>query len=249
MDWRNSKQLRREAFPMLRRAAASLNFKVFTTSTQLAFSKLVRFVALGGMVPLLLWGAAPMPRTVMFLGDSITAGYGLESFQAYPALIQQRIDAQAWEFKIVNAGQSGDTSAGGLSRLDWLLRSRIDVLVLELGANDGLRGLPVEVTRKNLEAIIRRTKARYPNVKVIIAGMKLPPSMGRDYVRQFETMFSSLAKENDAVLIPFILEGVGGLRELNLADGIHPTAKGHEIVAANVWRVLEPILRGMNSNR
>jgi acyl-CoA thioesterase-1 len=234
---------------MAQRAAALLNFSFFSSSTQLAYIKLIRLVASGAIVPLLLAGAPPNPRVVMFLGDSITAGYGLESFQAYPALIQQRINAQRWDFRVVNAGQSGDTSAGGLSRLDWLLRSRIDVLVLELGANDGLRGLPVEVTRKNLEAIIRRTKARYPDIKLIIAGMKLPPSMGREYVRQFESMFSSLAKENDARFIPFILEGVGGLRELNLADGIHPTAKGHEIVAANVWSVLEPVLRGMNSNR
>jgi acyl-CoA thioesterase-1 len=181
----------------------------------------------------------------MFLGDSITAGLGLESSQAYPALIQQRINAKGWNFKVINAGQSGDTSAGGLGRLDWLLRSRIDVLVLELGGNDGLRGLPVEVTRRNLQTIIRRSKERYPDLKIVIAGMKIPPNMGSEYAQRFEEMFASLAKENGTAFIPFILEGVGGLRELNLPDGIHPTAQGHEIVAENVWKVLEPVLRSL----
>jgi acyl-CoA thioesterase-1 len=186
--------------------------------------------------------AAPTPQIILFLGDSITAGFGLNPAQAFPALIQQKIDARRWSFQVVNAGQSGDTSAGGLGRLDWLLKNRIDVLVLELGANDGLRGLPVETTRKNLQAIIERTKHKYPEVKVILAGMKVPSNMGGDYGRKFEAVFADLAKKNNAPLIPFILEGVGGVRELNLADGIHPTAKGQEMVAANVWRVLEPVL-------
>ncbi|HEX9273230.1 MAG TPA: arylesterase [Candidatus Binatia bacterium] len=189
--------------------------------------------------------AAPAPRVIVFLGDSITAGYGLDPEQAFPALIQEKIDVKNWDFKVVNAGQSGDTSAGGLNRLDWLLKNRVDILILELGANDGLRGLPAETTRKNLQAIIDRTKAKYPEVKVIVAGMKVPPNMGGDYGRKFEAVFADLAKKNKAVLIPFVLEGVGGSRELNLADGIHPTAKGHEIVAANVWKVLEPILRSL----
>jgi acyl-CoA thioesterase I len=231
---------------MIRRIATSINFSLFTGSTQLTCSKALRLVTLG-LFALLICGAAT-PRTVLFLGNSVTAGYGLDPSQAYPALIQQRINAKGWNFKVINAGQSGDTSAGGLSRLDWLLRNKIDVLVLELGANDGLRGLPVEVTKKNLAAIIRRAKESYPNVRVIIAGMKLPANMGNDYVRQFEAMFPSLAKENDAALIPFILDGVGGLRELNLADGIHPTAKGHEIIAANVWKVLEPLLRSFKTS-
>jgi acyl-CoA thioesterase-1 len=189
--------------------------------------------------------AAPAPRVILFLGDSITAGYGLDPEQAFPALIQEKIDAKSWKFKVVNAGQSGDTSAGGLNRLDWLLKNRIDILILELGANDGLRGLPAETTRKNLQAIIDRTKGKYPEAKVIVAGMKVPPNMGGDYGRKFEAVFVDLAKKNKAVLIPFVLEGVGGSRELNLADGIHPTAKGHEIVAANVWKVLEPVLRSL----
>ena len=189
--------------------------------------------------------AAPTPGIILFLGDSITAGYGLDLEQAFPALIQEKIDAKRWNFKVVNAGQSGDTSAGGLNRLEWLLKNRVDVLVLELGANDGLRGLPAETTRKNLQAIIDRTKGKYPEAKVIVVGMKVPPNMGGDYGRKFEAVFVDLAKKNKAALIPFVLEGVGGSRELNLADGIHPTAKGHEIVAANVWKVLEPVLRSL----
>jgi acyl-CoA thioesterase-1 len=189
--------------------------------------------------------AAPAPKIVLFLGNSITAGYGLDPSQAFPARMQEKIDAKGWNFKVVNAGQSGDTSAGGLSRLDWLLKNRFDVLVLELGANDGLRGVPSEVTKKNLQTIIDRTKEKYPKAKIVIAGMKVPPNMGRDYGRRFESIFPDLAKRNNASLIPFILEGIGGVRELNLPDGIHPTAKGHEIAAANVWKVLEPVLRSL----
>jgi acyl-CoA thioesterase-1 len=194
---------------------------------------------------LALIAASPAPKVILFLGDSITAGYGLETSQAFPALIEDKIEAKRWNFKVVNAGQSGDTSAGGLNRMDWLLRSRIDVLVLELGGNDGLRGLPAETTRKNLQAIIDQTKAKYPEAKIILAGMKVPPNMGRDYSRQFDAIFPDLARKNKAALIPFVLEGVGGVRQLNLPDGIHPTTKGHEIVAANTWKVLEPVLRAL----
>ena len=189
--------------------------------------------------------AAPQLKTIVFLGDSITAGYGLDPSQAYPALIQEKIDAMRWQFKVVNAGQSGDTSAGGLSRMDWLLRSPVDVLVLELGGNDGLRGLPVETTKKNLQAIVDRTRAKYPAAKIVLAGMIVPPNMGRDYGQKFEAIFRDIAKKNQAALIPFVLEGVGGVRDLNLSDGIHPSARGQEIVAANVWKVLEPILRSL----
>ena len=189
--------------------------------------------------------AAPAPRVILFLGDSITAGYGLDPDQAFPALIQGKIDAKVWNFKVVNAGQSGDTSAGGLNRLDWLLKNRVDILILELGANDGLRGLPPETTKSNLQAIIERTQAKYPEVKIIVAGIKVPPNMGGDYGRKFEAVFVDVAKKNKALLIPFVLEGVCGSRELNLPDGVHPTAKGHEIVAANVWKVLEPVLRSL----
>ncbi|MGH7767341.1 MAG: arylesterase, partial [Candidatus Binatia bacterium] len=146
---------------------------------------------------------------------------------------------------VINAGQSGDTSAGGLGRMDWLLRNRVDVLVLELGANDGLRGVPAEVTKKNLQAIIDRTKQKYPKAKIVVAGMKVPPNMGSDYARRFESIFPEVAKRNNAALVPFILENVGGVEKLNLPDGLHPTAKGHEIAAANVWKAVEPILRSL----
>jgi acyl-CoA thioesterase-1 len=223
------------------------NCKVFKLSKQLGVRKTAWCRALISLPLLGLCAAAPAPRTILFLGNSITAGYGLEPSQAFPALIQTRIDAKGWNFRVINAGQSGDTSAGGLTRLEWLLKNRVDVLVLELGGNDGLRGLPVEVTKKNLDAIIHRTKERYPNVKVIVAGMKLPPNMGSDYVRRFEALFPAVAKENGAVLIPFILEGVGGMRKLNLPDGIHPTAAGHEIIANNVWKYLEAVLRSLST--
>jgi acyl-CoA thioesterase-1 len=190
-------------------------------------------------------GAAPQGGVILFLGDSITAGHGLELTQAYPALIQEKIDAKGWRFRVVNAGQSGDTSAGALDRLDWLLKNKVEVLVLELGGNDGLRGLPVESTRKNLQALIDRTKAKYPSAHVVIAGMKVPPNMGRDYGAKFEAVFAELAKKNKAALIPFVLEGVGGVPALNLPDGIHPTAKGQEIVAVTVWKTLEPVLRSI----
>jgi acyl-CoA thioesterase-1 len=223
------------------------NFKIFAQRTQLTgkFTVLVLCLQLlrGSSM------AASMPGTILFLGDSITAGYGLDLNQAYPGLIQKKIEAKGWNFKVVNAGQSGDTSAGGLTRLDWLLKNRVDVLVLELGANDGLRGLSTEQMRKNLQAIIDRTKERYPEAKIVIAGMKVPPNMGGDYGRRFEAAFADLAKKNKAVFVPFILEGVGGMQELNLSDGIHPTAKGHEIVANNVWKVLEPVLRLLNGQR
>jgi len=199
------------------------------------------------LFPLLsiLGAATPQDGVILFLGDSITAGYGLELAQAFPALIQEKINANSWRFKVVNAGQSGDTSAGALDRLDWLLKNRVAVLVLELGGNDGLRGLPVEGTRKNLQSIIDRTRAKYPEAKIVIAGMKVPPNMGRQYGDKFAAVFSDLARNNKAPLIPFVLEGVGGVPALNLPDGIHPTAKGHEIVAANVWKILEPVLRSM----
>lgn len=224
----------------------SNNFRIFAGVTQL--SGLGRRIAHSALLLALLFaviGAAATERVILVLGDSITAGYGLDLAQAYPALLQQRIDSRGWRFKVVNAGQSGDTSAGGLSRLDWLLKNRVDVLVLELGANDGLRGLPPETMRKNLQAIVDRTKKKYPDARIVIAGMKVPPNMGRDYGDKFDAVYPALARANKAVLIPFVLEGVGGVRELNQADGMHPTAKGHEIVAGNVWKALEPVLRSL----
>jgi acyl-CoA thioesterase-1 len=204
-----------------------------------------RLLLLLSVMMVMIAAAAPQSRVVLFLGDSITAGYGLDVSQSYPALIQEKIDTKGWPFKAVNAGQSGDTSATGLERLDWLLRNKVDVLVLELGGNDGLRGLPVEGTRKNLQAIIDRTRAKYPAVQIVVAGMKVPPNMGSQYSQSFEAIYPELAKKNKAVLIPFILEGVGGVAALNFPDRIHPTAKGHEMIAETVWKALEPVLRSL----
>ena len=180
--------------------------------------------------------------TILFLGDSLTAGRGVEESQAFPALIQEKIREKNLPFEVVNAGLSGDTSAGGLSRLDWILQRPIDVLVLELGANDGLRGLPVAAMKRNLQSIIDRVKAKNPQVKIVIAGMEIPPNYGANYAADFRAAFPELAAKNHAALIPFLLEGVGGHLDLNQADHIHPTAAGHKIVAENVWRVLEPLL-------
>jgi acyl-CoA thioesterase I len=225
---------------------ALLKSRIFMTTTQLRhIAKQIGRSSRAFLLLIILSAAAPQPGVVLFLGDSITAGYGLELSQAFPGLIQEKIHAKGWNFKVVNAGQSGDTSAGALDRLDWLLKNRVDVLVLELGGNDGLRGLPVDSTRNNLQTIIDRTKAKYPEARIVIAGMKVPPNMGRDYAEKFEAVFTNLAKKNKAPLIPFVLEGVGGVPALNLPDGIHPTAKGHEIIAATVWKTLEPVLRSL----
>ena len=181
-------------------------------------------------------------KTILFFGNSLTAGYGLEPSQAFPALIQNKIDSLNLPYTTINAGVSGETSSGGNSRIDWILRQPIDVFVLELGANDGLRGIPVTETKKNLQSIIDKVKAKYPQAKVIIAGMQVPPNMGPQYSADFRALFPALAKENGAALIPFLLEGVGGEAALNLEDGIHPTAEGHGILAQTIWRVLQPQL-------
>lgn len=183
------------------------------------------------------------PKMVLFIGDSLAAGYGLQASQAFPSLIQQKIDALNWDFKVINAGLSGDTSAGGLRRIDWLLRGRVDVLVLELGGNDGLRGIDLASTRANLQGIIDKVKAKNPRVKIVIAGMMVPPNLGQDYTRRFQQMYPELARANQAALIPFLLEGVAGDSKLNLPDGIHPTAEGHKLVSETVWKHLRPVLQ------
>src|SRR5262245_38078868 len=185
------------------------------------------------------------PRMVVCLGDSLTAGYGLDQAQAYPALLQKNIDALGWRFRVVNAGLSGETTAGGLRRLDWVLKRRIDVLILALGANDALRGIPLETTRQNLDEILTHTRSKYPGARFLVAGMLIPPNWGREYFNGFRAIFPQLAKKHGAALVPFLLDGVGGKPELNLPDGIHPTAEGHRVVASNVWKVLEPLLRSM----
>ena len=182
-------------------------------------------------------------RTILFLGDSLTAGLGVQKAEAFPALIAEKIRTAGLPFSIEDAGLSGDTSAGGLRRIDWLLQRPVDVLVLELGANDGLRGQELKSVKANLQAIIDKTKAKNPQVKIVVAGMQVPPNLGPEYARGFERLFAELAKENNAALIPFLLEGVGGNRDLNQQDLIHPSAAGHRIIAELVWRTLEPILR------
>jgi len=181
-------------------------------------------------------------KTLVFFGDSLTAGYGIDPSQAFPALIQEKIRQRGWKFRAVNAGLSGETTAGGLRRVEWVLQRPIDVFVLELGANDGLRGLPVEEAKQNLQGIIDRVRAKYPRVTIVLVGMQIPTNLGQEYTARFRAIFPELARVNNVPLVPFLLEGVGGIPQLNLPDGIHPTPAGHRIVAENVWRVLEPVL-------
>ena len=195
------------------------------------------------MVAPLLAGAGET-KTLLFFGDSLTAGLGLEdpSTQAFPALIQQKIEAAGLPWRVVNAGLSGETSAGGLRRVDWILRQRVDVFVLELGGNDGLRGLPPETTRANLQTIIDRVREKSPATKIVLAGIAAPPNMGADFTHTFAAIFPELTEKNGVPFIPFLLEGVGGRPEFNQPDGIHPNIQGHAIVAETVWTVLKPLL-------
>jgi acyl-CoA thioesterase-1 len=189
--------------------------------------------------------STPQPaqlKTILFFGNSLTAGYGLDPSQAFPAIIQQKIDSLKLPYKVINAGLSGETTAGGNSRIDWLLKQKIDVFVLELGGNDGLRGIEVPETARNLQAIVDKVKAKYPDVKLILAGMQVPPNMGARYAGDFRAVYKQIADKNSMALIPFLLEGVGGVPELNQGDGIHPTPEGHKIVAENVWAILKPML-------
>lgn len=181
-------------------------------------------------------------KNILFFGTSLTAGLGLDPSEAYPALIQNRIDSLKLPYHVINAGLSGETSAAGKSRIDWLLKQKIDVFVLELGANDGLRGIAVTETAKNLQAIIDAVKNKYPEVKMVMAGMQVPPNMGSTYANDFKEMFPKLAEKNNMVLIPFLLDKVGGVPKLNQPDGIHPTAEGDKILAENVWVKLKGVL-------
>ena len=182
------------------------------------------------------------PKSILFFGNSLTAGYGLDPDLAFPNLIQLKINEEKGDFAVVNAGLSGETSAGGLARIDWVMNQQIDVFVLELGANDGLRGLPLESTKTNLQGIVDKVKLKYPNVEIVIAGMMVPPNMGETYSNEFQNIYPELAQKNDGILIPFLLEGVAGDPDLNQSDGIHPNVEGHQIVADNVWSALKPIL-------
>ncbi|ASU34182.1 arylesterase [Mucilaginibacter xinganensis] len=182
-------------------------------------------------------------KTVLFFGDSLTAGYGLDDpSQAFPGVVQQKIDAAKLHYKVVNAGVSGETSAGGKARITWILKQKVDVFVLELGANDGLRGIPVSETVQNLQAIIDTVKIKYPNAKLVMLGMQVPPNMGSAYAYSFKAIFPELAAKNKMTLMPFLLKDVGGVPALNQKDGIHPTVEGAKIVGNNVWQVLEKVL-------
>jgi acyl-CoA thioesterase-1 len=187
---------------------------------------------------------AAATRTIVFFGDSLTAGYGLDdpSSESYPARIQEKIDAEKPGWRAVNAGLSGETTSGGLRRVDWILRQPVDIFVLALGGNDGLRGIDPAVSRTNLQQILERVRAKYPNAKLVLAGMQMPPSMGADFAKAFEQMYPEVAEKSGAVLVPFLLNGVGGQLDLNLPDRIHPNAKGHAILADTVWKTLRPLL-------
>jgi acyl-CoA thioesterase-1 len=188
--------------------------------------------------------AGPAPHTVVFFGDSLTAGYGLADpdTESYPARVQEKIDGAHLPWRVVNAGLSGETSAGGLRRVDWVLRQHPDVFVLALGANDGLRGTAPAVTESNLQGIIDHVRTRYPDTRIVIAGMRMPPSMGADFAAAYQAIFPDLAKKNGLVLIPFLLAGVAAVPDLNQGDGMHPTAAGARRVADGVWGVIAPLL-------
>lgn len=182
------------------------------------------------------------PKTILFFGDSLTAGYGLDKKQAYPALIQEKLQEDNLKYSVINAGVSGETSAGGLRRVDWILKNNIDVFVLELGGNDGLRGIDPAETLKNLQGIITKVQEKSPKTKIVLAGMEAPPNMGKDFTAKFRKNYKTLAENNEVTLIPFLLEKVAGIASLNLEDGIHPNVEGHKLLTETVWNYLKPIL-------
>jgi acyl-CoA thioesterase-1 len=180
--------------------------------------------------------------TILIFGDSLTAGYGLSPEEAFPALVEKQLNQGARRVKVVNAGLSGETSAGGLARIDWILRQPVDIFVLELGGNDGLRGLPLGQTKKNLRDILLKVRSRNPKARLVIAGMMVPPNMGPEYSAGFRKLYPDLAREFNATLMPFLLDGVAGIESLNQGDGIHPNAEGHRIVADNLAKILAPLI-------
>ena len=181
-------------------------------------------------------------KTILFYGNSLTAGYGVGMEEAFPGQIEKILDSLNMDYSVVNAGLSGETTAGGLGRLDWVLNQKVDIFILELGANDGLRGIPLSDTRANLQAMIDMVWKKNPDTKIVLAGMQIPPNMGQTYTNEFKNIWKNLADKNNIKLIPFLLDGVGGVPALNQADGIHPTAAGHKILANNVWEVLKEII-------
>lgn len=181
-------------------------------------------------------------KNILFFGNSLTAAYNLDPSEGFTTIIQQRLDSLNLDYKVINAGLSGETTAGGNERIDWVIRQKVDIFVLELGANDGLRGIDPAASYKNLQSMITKVKTKYPEVIIILAGMLAPPNMGDKFTTEFRNMYPKLAKENETELIPFFLEGVAGQPELNLPDGIHPNIEGQKIVAENVWAVLKDVL-------
>jgi acyl-CoA thioesterase-1 len=219
---------------------------------------ILRYVAVLGLVAALVGcerpredppasSPAPTPSleqpSIVFLGTSLTAGLGLDPDQAYPALIQNKIDSLGLGYRVVNAGVSGETSAGAVRRADWLFQQPVSVLVVETGANDGLRGLPTDSLRANIQAIFDRARRLRPPPTLVLLGMRVPPNYGRTYSQQFQSLYPELARANNAALVPFLLQDVGGVASLNQADGVHPTAGGQRKMAETVWKVLEPVLR------
>lgn len=186
--------------------------------------------------------AEPTGKKILFFGDSLTAGYGLDLAEAFPAIIQEKIDSLGLDYQVVNAGLSGETTASGRNRMEWVLDDAISVVIIELGANDGLRGIPLDETRRNLQAMVDTVQEKLPKASIVLAGMQIPPNMGPEYTSEFRNIFPQLAEKEDIALIPFLLEGVAGIPELNQGDGIHPTEKGQELVAENVWEVLAGLL-------
>ncbi|MFT6179857.1 MAG: acyl-CoA thioesterase-1 [Akkermansiaceae bacterium] len=187
--------------------------------------------------------ATDVKKRIVILGDSITAGYGLDPKEAYPALLQSKITAATLPYTVANAGVSGDTTAGGLRRVAWAMTKGADILVIALGGNDGLRGISPAETKKNLLGIIKKSRSKNPKIKILIAGMQMPDNMGQKFTSRFKALFPEVAKETKTTLIPFLLEGIGGIEKLNQADGIHPTAKGQIKVSENVWKILLPTLQ------
>lgn len=181
----------------------------------------------------------PEMKTILFFGNSLTAGYGIDQDDSFSGLVQDKIDSLGLNYRVINGGLSGETTAGGLSRLDWFLEDQPEIFVLELGGNDGLRGIQLSETKSNLEKIIDKVKGKFPGTKIILAGMQIPPNMGQDYTDEFKEIYPVVAQEKDVTLIPFLLEGVAGDPELNLPDGIHPTEEGHKIVYKTVWPFIE----------
>jgi acyl-CoA thioesterase I len=206
----------------------------------------ILFGLVGLMSPVFAQSNAPRKDetvgTILVLGDSIAAGYGVEKDAAFPFVLQRRIKEAHLPFEVVNAGVSGDTTAGGLRRIDWVLKRPVDFLIIELGGNDGLRGIPPGETEKNLAGIIERARKKRPGIRIVLAGMQMPQNMGPEYTREFQAVFPRVAEQEKVKLIPFLLEGVGGIAEWNQADQIHPNEKGHERVADNVWAVLKEML-------